>query len=461
MIEFGKPMAALIVLAIAAIIIGDFVSPVTPVEPPETHDYFGPGCYCHNQGLSIYVNGSDVYALKEPIYVEVESGRSFALLVASARILPAGILQPVMGWMPDMTDNAVFTFDPEEVRDDSPDDQAPRDGSITALFKVTAPNEPGSYTLTLSVQGPIVSVLVRVGAEEAPPPVPPAFASITDVEAPLLVQEGGSVVMNVSLRNTGSTTSGLYAYATDSATGEEVFPRLHSDGAVAPNSTVTLNAVFLMPNRTVNLLIRSGHVQEGVDADDDLRSLSVQAPIPLPPVKRPSLYAMVEAWGVWVFAAGASLATVHLVRSYGGRLKQPLMRMNQKLTFTIVGNALCDECEATIATVDEHPSFTPAVNGVQHGPVDVAFFVGQVRTEEDVRAARMARENARLLVAFGACSAFGGGTIETSHHMTEMKPLSEYVKVDLVVPGCPPPRSIVRDIIHAILQRSSDQKSER
>ena len=89
------------------------------------------------------------------------------------------------------------------------------------------------------------------------------------------------------------------------------------------------------------------------------------------------------------------------------------------------------------------------------GPLDVAFVEGSVGSLHDERALRRIRERARLLVACGTCACFGGvaaldtgrprqADVETVYGKAGLaydtrphRPLSELVKVDLAIPGCP------------------------
>jgi len=92
----------------------------------------------------------------------------------------------------------------------------------------------------------------------------------------------------------------------------------------------------------------------------------------------------------------------------------------------------------------------------EEGPVDVAFVEGSVSTETDLKHLKEIRERSKILIAFGNCAVEGGiqamrnkeGSIEgrlkdvygveTGFFDAKLsKPLSEYVDVDLNIPGCP------------------------
>jgi sulfhydrogenase subunit delta len=92
----------------------------------------------------------------------------------------------------------------------------------------------------------------------------------------------------------------------------------------------------------------------------------------------------------------------------------------------------------------------------EEGPVDIAFVEGSVSTETDLKHLKEIRERSKVLIAFGNCAVEGGiqamrndeGSID--ERLKEVygvepgffdarlsKPLSEYVDVDLDIPGCP------------------------
>ena len=90
--------------------------------------------------------------------------------------------------------------------------------------------------------------------------------------------------------------------------------------------------------------------------------------------------------------------------------------------------------------------------------LDVAFIDGAICTEKDLEELKKIREKSKILVALGHCAVFGGVQsmykgkepwIErykkvygkedavTISKPLEPKPLSAYVKVDVILPGCP------------------------
>ena len=438
------------------------------------------------------------------LWINPRAGESFTLLVkAELKVQEGGILERSVAWTSGLGDNDRFKFDPKEVKDNSPQDQNPAASLIFALFKVTAPEASGSYSISLSALGGMS--VIRVSVREASAA---SFASIVKVQGPLLMQSGTPVNVNVTLQNIGSEAHKTYIYATDDATGEDVFAKVYSASDIAANQTITLRGTFAMPNRTLSLTVHGGHEQGGVDTDDTENAITIMAATPLPPTQAPSLSGLVREWGPWLAIVGASFASVQVVKYTNQRKRTPFVTANEKLKVAVVDCALCGGCEIAMADLGEdlldllpqkvNLVYAPVLMSArEYGPVDVALVVGSVRNEEDVKAVKEAREKAKVLVAFGTCPGFGGlNTLANLYEGKELfeyaysevlsmdasdektipsvrvpvltdkvRPLSEYVKVDFTIPGCPPPFTVVRSGLDAVLYkfaprgRASEPKS--
>jgi sulfhydrogenase subunit delta len=95
------------------------------------------------------------------------------------------------------------------------------------------------------------------------------------------------------------------------------------------------------------------------------------------------------------------------------------------------------------------------------GPLNIAFVEGSVANEREEKQLRRIRERAEILVACGTCACFGGvGAMDSELTREEMirkvygadggrpawdigphRPLSDFVKVNLSLPGCPMEKS--------------------
>jgi len=91
----------------------------------------------------------------------------------------------------------------------------------------------------------------------------------------------------------------------------------------------------------------------------------------------------------------------------------------------------------------------------EEGPLDLAFVEGSVGSAREEAALRRIRERAALLVACGSCACFGGvaamrngegradllslvyGPAGARYDAPPHRPLSDVVKVDAMLPGCP------------------------
>ena len=93
----------------------------------------------------------------------------------------------------------------------------------------------------------------------------------------------------------------------------------------------------------------------------------------------------------------------------------------------------------------------------EEGPLDIAFVEGSVANGREEKTLRRIRERAGLLVACGSCACFGGvAAMDADHPRDEVirmvygengpkagwdigthRPLSDFVKVNFALPGCP------------------------
>jgi Fe-S-cluster-containing dehydrogenase component/Ni,Fe-hydrogenase III small subunit len=209
----------------------------------------------------------------------------------------------------------------------------------------------------------------------------------------------------------------------------------------------------------------------------DQFSSSIRQLISRPALQRPPFTLLAREWFPWIAVVAALLGSVPLAQMYDSRRKRQFVEKARKLRLAIVECALCDVCKTTLADlgrdtlslISRGVVLAPVMtNAIGDEPVDVALVVGSVRTEEDLRKVKKVREKARLLVAYGACPVFGllpaGEAVtsrlsnptssnESSNLVNEIRPLSDYVKVDLIIPGCPPPLQVIRDTLDEILYR--------
>jgi len=114
--------------------------------------------------------------------------------------------------------------------------------------------------------------------------------------------------------------------------------------------------------------------------------------------------------------------------------------------------------------------FREAMSEKTNEPIDVAFIEGSFTREADRRRLQQIRERASIVVAYGACATSGGinalknhmsdyaeavyGEDSTCPHLASQKafPVSEAIKVDYEVKGCPMDKAefirVVEQLVH-------------
>jgi F420-non-reducing hydrogenase small subunit len=179
----------------------------------------------------------------------------------------------------------------------------------------------------------------------------------------------------------------------------------------------------------------------------------------------------------------------------------------QKLKFAFYWAASCGGCEIAVLDIDEKILdvvsladivFWPVAMDVKYKEVeampdksvDVCFFNGAVRNEEQEHMAKLLRQKAKILVAFGSCAhegcVVGLGNVSNRKEMFEriylqtpstknpkavlpmtsfkvkegeltlpeffdtVKTLDQTVEVDYYLPGCPPPVKLIVNALEAI-----------
>ncbi|MEW8506108.1 MAG: sulfhydrogenase subunit delta [Candidatus Thiodiazotropha sp.] len=125
----------------------------------------------------------------------------------------------------------------------------------------------------------------------------------------------------------------------------------------------------------------------------------------------------------------------------------------------------CDGCQLALLNLGEPllllPELVDIVHFAEAGPndpvaeADIALVEGSVSTPEDIERIKAVRENSGMLIAIGACATAGGlqalaNFTDRSAWMAAIyarpdyiealqysKAISDYIKVDFEIPGCP------------------------
>ena len=155
---------------------------------------------------------------------------------------------------------------------------------------------------------------------------------------------------------------------------------------------------------------------------------------------------------------------------------------------------VCSGCHMSILDIDErivelikHVEFTSTpITDFKHPPesgVDVGILTGAVSNTHQLEGAKLMRERSKILISLGDCAVFGGictmrnffdteevlefgyvksmstdasGAVPRSPELGKLfdrvMAVNEVVKVDLHIPGCPPPADAIWYAVTELLQ---------
>jgi sulfhydrogenase subunit delta len=154
---------------------------------------------------------------------------------------------------------------------------------------------------------------------------------------------------------------------------------------------------------------------------------------------------------------------------------------NGKPRVAVFKMASCDGCQLQLLDAEEAllelagaidiVNFAEASSHIEPGPYDVTLVEGSVSTPELVNQIREIREQSKVLITIGACATSGGiqalrnatgkheefirtvyATPAYIHSLEDSHPISDYVKVDLQLSGCPVDRGELLGAISFLLQ---------
>jgi coenzyme F420-reducing hydrogenase gamma subunit len=147
--------------------------------------------------------------------------------------------------------------------------------------------------------------------------------------------------------------------------------------------------------------------------------------------------------------------------------------------------ASCDGCQLAVLNLEHEllalaervdvAFFLEASSRIEPGPYDVALVEGSIATEDDLERIRRVREASRMLVTIGACATSGG--IQALRNRADVEawkrelyphpewirtlststPISDHVKVDAEIQGCPVDgHQVLRVLLRALLGAMPD-----
>jgi len=161
---------------------------------------------------------------------------------------------------------------------------------------------------------------------------------------------------------------------------------------------------------------------------------------------------------------------------------------DKKLRVAIVGLTSCDGCSVSIldmglefiASIDHFDlgDFFIVMDEKNNKPYDVAIIEGAPLTKKNIIALKEIRKRTKYLIGIGACAHFGVipniknymdkdkavQYVYPKHHKKvenmNIRPISRFVNVDFILPGCPPSGEDFVTVLNAIRQGISPKLLE-
>jgi sulfhydrogenase subunit delta len=161
--------------------------------------------------------------------------------------------------------------------------------------------------------------------------------------------------------------------------------------------------------------------------------------------------------------------------------------MKPRLKLAVWKFASCDGCQLSLLDLEDHllalagkidiAYFLEASRAVEPGPYDLSLVEGSITTAEDAERIKKVRRLSKMVIPIGACATAGG--IQALRNFTDVKeyipvvyahpeyiktlerstPISENIKVDFEIQGCPINKNQLLEVIKALLQGKAPRLS--
>jgi coenzyme F420-reducing hydrogenase gamma subunit len=154
--------------------------------------------------------------------------------------------------------------------------------------------------------------------------------------------------------------------------------------------------------------------------------------------------------------------------------------MSERLKLAVFKFASCDGCQLSLLSLEDEllaladrldiAYFLEASSRAEPGPYDVALVEGSITTPQDAERIREIRRQAKSLVTIGACATAGGiqalrnwadaaefvraiyATPEYIQTLATSTPISDHVRVDFELHGCPIDKRQLLEVLVAFLR---------
>jgi len=139
-----------------------------------------------------------------------------------------------------------------------------------------------------------------------------------------------------------------------------------------------------------------------------------------------------------------------------------------KLEIIIVSLSGCSGCISSIISLDIFPQFVEKTKIIYFPFIsdeekildcDIALIEGCISIPSQVERIKEIRKKAKNVYALGSCSAFGG--ILSLSRKKNAEPISNYIEIDGIIPGCPPPPNLLGNCLIRLVERKNIILSEK
>jgi F420-non-reducing hydrogenase small subunit len=133
-----------------------------------------------------------------------------------------------------------------------------------------------------------------------------------------------------------------------------------------------------------------------------------------------------------------------------------------KLKFLIASLTSCNGCISALMSLDFFPQFIERTKIVyfpfvydklQVDDCDVALIEGCISESSQIEHLKKIRKNAKKVYALGTCAAFGGILSLSKTKLAE--PISDFIEVDNIIPGCPPPSTLLGNCLMDLVENKT------
>lgn len=139
-----------------------------------------------------------------------------------------------------------------------------------------------------------------------------------------------------------------------------------------------------------------------------------------------------------------------------------------KLKFLITSLTSCSGCISSLISLDIFPQFLqrteisyfPFIFDEDHIDLcDIVLIEGCISEESQIDFLKEIRISTKKVYALGTCAAFGG--ILSLSKKKKASPLSDFIEVDGIIPGCPPPSKLLGNCLMKLVERKNIELSPK